>query len=275
MSITVPPPPAHQTLIDGANQLLQRLRRHKGKQVSSTSLRNTTKAFVRQYFAQYRDTFPPVALHSKNLSHLDNAFQDLMRCTQARTTVPRYVAVLKTIASDVHEIEIATLTPTDAVPPTLPAVSGDQLLLDTLGKLSPSARHSLEQGLLDLEGPDRLSWRGPAVEFREALREVLDTLAPDSDVESQANYKQEKDTNGPTMKQKVVFILRSRNVASTEVKTLTDAVAAVDEKIGSFVRSVYQHSSVATHTVPSRDDVRRIYEYVRLALIELLEIKRA
>lgn len=270
----MPLDPANKSLVDGANAFIRQLRRGNQKQVKSKPLRATIQDYIRQYFENGRSVFPPSIRESDQIKELDDAFQDLMRCTHAQTTATRYVKVLQTIVQNVQNLEIVALPTTDTPKINPPHHDHDQLILDTLQKLTPAAKLAFEQGLRDLNGPDRVSWRGSAVEFREALREVLDTLAPDKDVISQPGYKQEKDVHGPTMKQKTVFILKSRGAPSSELRSLTDSVNIVDEMVGNFVRSVYQRSSNATHTTTTKPEVQRIRDYVTLALKELLEIKQ-
>jgi hypothetical protein len=146
-------------------------------------------------------------------------------------------------------------------------------MITTLKALLPSAALSYEQALLDLSQEQRLSWRGPAADLREALRETLDHLAPDEEVVSAPGYKQEPGTHGPTMKQKVRFILRSRGLSKAVSATTEDATSSIDEAIGSFVRSVYTRSSVSTHTPTEKSEVRRVLDLVRVVLSELLEIR--
>ncbi len=119
---------------------------------------------------------------------------------------------------------------------------------------------------------ERLSWRGTAVEFREALREVLDQLAPDGEVTAQPGFKLEKDRTGPTMKQKVVFILKSRKSGSGALNTAKTQVELIEEKTGAFVRSVYVRSSSSTHGTPSREETLSIKNHVALILSELLQV---
>jgi hypothetical protein len=139
--------------------------------------------------------------------------------------------------------------------------------------VSPSAAASFEQGLYDLSGPERISWRGPAVDFREALREILDLMAPDGAIIYQPGFKQEPDGKAPTMKQKAIFILRSRRQKEAQIRPFSDAIDVVEELIGKFVRSVYSRSSTAVHMQVSREEVRKIKDYVSLILTELLEIR--
>jgi hypothetical protein len=146
-------------------------------------------------------------------------------------------------------------------------------ILESLRKLNAAAADAYEQGLCDLKAGGRKSRRGTPVEFREALRELLDTLAPDSEVTKQPGFKLEPDTKGPTMRHKAVFILHARRPKNSQTKPLTDAVAVVEESIGKFVRSVYTQSSVRVQVASSQDEVCRIRDYVTLVLGELLEVR--
>ena len=85
----------------------------------------------------------------------------------------------------------------------------DERIIATLTEVCPAAAVSYAQGVKDLEALDRASWRGPATELREALRETLDALAPDKDVEAMPGYKHEPNATRPTMRQKAKFILRA------------------------------------------------------------------
>ncbi len=155
------------------------------------------------------------------------------------------------------------------VEPVLDAA--DRRIIDVLREMIPSAALSYEQAARDLQSTERLSWRGPATDLREALRETLDHLAPDADVTAQAGFRCDPGATGPTMKQKVRFVLRKRGV--TSAATEAAAVIAVDESVGTFVRSVYTRSSVSTHTPTLRREVIRVRDWVRTALRELLQIE--
>jgi hypothetical protein len=62
-------------------------------------------------------------------------------------------------------------------------------------------------------------------------------------------------------------------VSRTAMQTPEAAVEAVEEAVGSFVRSVYTRSSVSTHTPTDRTEVSRVRDWVRAALRELLNIE--
>jgi Predicted pPIWI-associating nuclease len=252
--------------------LIRAVRRIKTKQLNVTALKSDLQSFVHQYFSDFRPAYFARGGREADLVDLDSIMQELLRCTQRRTVVSLYVLTLKRLSVAMHELEVRSLVggqapigPTDDV--------RNRRLLETLEKLSQSAATSYEQGLIDLLDGKRKSWRGTAVEFRESLREVLDMLASDEAVKSQSGFQLEKDTKGPTMKQKAVFILKSRKALSKQIKPFADAIDIVDEIIGKFVRSVYERSSVATHTHVSRDELLTIKSYVELALSELLEVR--
>ena len=61
------------------------------------------------------------------------------------------------------------------------------------------------------------------VEFCLALRKVRDPLAHDKDMEAHSPATSEKDAHGPTMKQKVAFILKSRRTLSLGTKACVDS----------------------------------------------------
>jgi len=151
--------------------------------------------------------------------------------------------------------------------------NGDTRIITTLRALLPSAALSFEQALNDLNQAERLSWRGPASDLREALRETLDYLAPDADVICATGYKAIPGADGPTMKQKVRYILRNRGQSKSLTAPAEDATEAVEEALGSFVRSVYTRTSVSTHTPTEKKEVLRILDLVRVVLGELLEAR--
>ena len=149
----------------------------------------------------------------------------------------------------------------------------DTMILETLEQIVPSAALSYKQAIQDLQVSERFSWRGPATDLREALRETLDYLAPDSDVIAMPGYKQSQDANGPTMKQKVRFILKSRDVKRGISAPAETATESIETAVGSFVRSVYTRSSVSTHTPTDKAEVIRVRDFVRVVLCELLEVQ--
>jgi hypothetical protein len=148
----------------------------------------------------------------------------------------------------------------------------DKGVIQTLEDLVPSAALSYKQAIIDLADDNRISFRGPALELREALRETLDHLAPDEAVTSAAGYVEEKGRHGPTMKQKVRFILKARGQSKTSSAVPERATTTVDEMVGTLTRSIYDRSSVATHVATERKAVVQIRRYIVAILHDILEL---
>jgi hypothetical protein len=144
----------------------------------------------------------------------------------------------------------------------------DERIIEMLDALVPSAALSYEQAILDLKDDGRVSFRGPALELRETLREVLDHLAPDSEVTVAPGYVQENDRAGPTMKQKVRFIMKKKAKRSAS-EAPEQTVTAFDEAIATLTRAVYERSSKATHVASERQTVTRLRHYVVAVLHDI------
>jgi hypothetical protein len=259
---------------DHLKKIRNLLNRARAKQVQAQSIINSSKDFINQYFNDTRPVFHSNGLDNESLGGLDNWMQQLLTLTQKSSLKSKYNHTVKSIDQELNGVEIALVTATTE-PQTLSTIKLDgkeQRIATTLEGLVKSARLSYEQACLDLRDDTRCSYRGAAAELREALREVLDYLAPDKKVISQENFKLEKDHNEPTMKQKVQYILKSRGKNKSQTESPGNAVDLVEERVGALARSVYNRSSVSTHISTSKQEVRQIKAYVDVVLGELLEI---
>lgn len=243
-----------------------------GPQVQSKRLRGSLRALVENYFNDVRPLVEDNTGDGSHITRVDTLMQQLLQLTHKNSATGKYKETLRELKK-----HLVLLDSRLVAAPMRSAANNrqetDVRIVATLRALLPSAAMSYEQALIDLAQNERLSWRGPATDLREALRETLDHLAPDSDVTSAPGYKPEKETSGPTMKQKVRYILKSRSVAKNRSATTEDATTAVDEALGTFVRSVYTRSSVSTHTPTSKDEALRVLDLVRVVMSELLEAR--
>jgi Spy/CpxP family protein refolding chaperone len=153
---------------------------------------------------------------------------------------------------------------------TVAQTEEDEQIISKLDALVPSAALSYKQAILDLRDDSRVSFRGPALELREALREILDHLAPDGEVTAAHEYVQEKDRVDPTMKQKVRFIMKKKGKRSSS-DAPEQAVTAFEEAIAALTRAVYERSSKATHVASERQTVVQLRRYVVALLHEIIE----
>jgi hypothetical protein len=188
------------------------------------------------------------------------------------TWVERGSLQLKAFGVTFARADIEKLLPPLGRPKAEPAATSeeDEQIIAKLDVLVPSAALSYKQAVLDLKDNDRISFRGPALELREALREILDHLAPDDDVTAAPGYVQEKERIGPTMKQKVRFIMRKKGKRSSS-DAPEQAATAFEEAIAALTRAVYERSSKAAHAASERQTVIQLRRYVLAILHEITE----
>ncbi|MCZ7600866.1 MAG: hypothetical protein M5U09_28275 [Gammaproteobacteria bacterium] len=265
--------PSHVTsLLADVERERKALNRERGSQLNSSKLRDGLRALVEQYFNDVRPMIDERSAPVEHIQGVDSAMQDLLALCHKRGSVQKYKSLLKVVKA--HLIHLDTGLVTGGSQSDIGIQTElDSRIIKTLRALLPSAALSYEQAIADLSAPDRLSWRGPATDLREALRETLDHLAADRDVERSPGYKQAANTNGPTMKQKVRYIMKNRGQSKAISAPAEDATAAIDDAVGSFVRSVYTRTSVSTHTPTDKNEVLRVLEMVRVVLSELLEAR--
>jgi len=263
-------PSAISNLIKQIDPLRKKVNSVKAKQVHSASLREEVRQMIEDYFKLIRPTIISDAANNKEVGIIDEQMQELLVLCHKTPTKTVYLKRVNDIRKQLVSLDSKLLSFVQAPPSSVNSV--DTQIIETLTKILPTAALSYKQALIDLEGEDRFSWRGPATDLREALRETLDHLAPDKDVMAMPGFKLEKDTHGPTMKQKVRFILTKRGISKAQSATAESSVESVENIVGSFVRSVYTRSSISTHTATDKNEVLRIKSYVRVTLGELLEI---
>lgn len=251
------------------------LARSQAVNVNAQGLRDSAKEIVQSYFRVVRPDLINIGFSEEELSGLDSEIQALLRLAQGRNAKRSYLQALKRIRELRFVIETQREfrlgeqgvdkqrdTQTSSI---------EQRIVDTLHGLVPTAALSYEQALLDLN-IERVSYRGTASELREALRETLDHLAPDSAVTAAEGFKLESGRTKPTQKQKVRHILRSRQMSGSRRSTPEASVDLIEELTGTLARASYDRSSLDTHVAATEAEVRQMKMYVDSVLAELLEI---
>lgn len=242
-------------------------------QLNSQKRRDFLRTLVEKYFNDIRPCLLGASEQDEDVRSVDTLMQELLVLCHKRGSVKQYQALLSKarkglILLDARIVALSNISAESRVDNTV-----DAMIIQTLAQVAPSAALSYQQALEDLQAEQRFSWRGPATDLREALRETLDHLAPDADVISMPGYKQSSDTNGPTMKQKVRFVLKKRGVSKALSAPAETATESVDSAVGTFVRSVYTRSNISTHTPTDKTEVIRVRDFVRIVLCELLEVR--
>jgi DNA primase len=253
----------------------KRLKNNAAVNVNSKATKNAAIELASFYFQNVRPSAHPF-LNDDTLNEYDAEWQQLVSLAHGNNPKKRYQRVLARLTKISKELSIAS----HSAPSELLEVreveysKAESVLTETLENLVPSAAASYRQGIRDLnDASERLSYRGTAFEFREAMRETLDYLAPDEEVKGQSGFKLERDRTTPTMKQKVRFVLSSRGLNKTQRKASEKTVLLVETLCGDILRAVYGRASLAGHLEASRDEVHQLKRYMDALLFDLLEIK--
>jgi len=260
-------------------KLHKRISQSKAVNINAANLKGQTQDVVQFYFRQIHPELQTLGVDSTLIAQINESMQALLRLSKGTHSKKVYLGLLKPLIksmmdmSGAIELRHAEREFLSRSSTSISLSKDETIIYETLLKLIPTAALSYKQALLDLAEENRISFRGVATEFREALRETLDHLAPDKDVTAQPNFKFEKDKKTPTMKQKVRFILRMRELPDNAIKPPEDAVEIVEERIASFARSVYERSSISTHVATQKGEVLQVKKYVSTVLAELLGLQ--
>ncbi len=257
-------------LLASLERLKAQIKAVRGDQVQASDIKGQMHQIASEFFAQAKPALIAGGADPQALEAADGLFRELLHASRRRASKDKCLTLVKNaraalIAVESHLIARPVAANTLATP-------ADTRIIETLDELCPSAACSYQQAIADLQSDGRLSWRGPAADLREALRETLDTLAPDDDVMRATGFKLEQDAKRPTMKQKARFILRSRGFGSGQLSVPETAIEGIEDMVGGVVRSVYTRSSLSTHVATNKDEVLRVMAWTRLVMCELLEV---
>lgn len=257
----------------GLDALAASIRRGKSVNVNDQSTKERSITLATEYFSNSRPALVQRLGESSEVAVIDSSWQDLVRLAHGNNARTSYNRCLRTIRNLLNELSVASMATAPNAVSVTPISDVEKNLLETLERLLPTAAASYRQAAADLLGLARHSYRGTAAELREALREILDYLAPDADVTGQQGFKLEDGQKGPTMKQKVRFVLSARGRNKTQRESAEKSAALVDDLCGEITRAVYNRASVATHVQETIKEVRRLKRYVDAVLAELLEVE--
>ncbi|UPJ39774.1 hypothetical protein IVB40_20775 [Bradyrhizobium sp. 40] len=225
---------------------------------------------IRTLCAAYFDTRSTFA-DSEDALAADGIFKELHSAARGKPSRTKVVDRLTLAKQLLVKLEGAALT-SAAARSAGRRTATDQLIIETLRDVCPAAAAAYSQALVDLGADKRESWRGPATDLREALRETLDVLAPDEAITKESGFKLEKDAHRPTMKQKVRYILKKRDTPHGAMAAPESAVQGIEDILGGITRSVYNRTSISTHTATDKKEVVRVHAWVRLVMCDLLEV---
>jgi hypothetical protein len=247
------------------------------KNVSSARARDDAREVVQIYFRQVRGQLEGIGIETETIDGIDQSMQHVIELAAGVNRKSTYLGIIRELATLRAPLTMAIEIRANSkpVPPSPVVISQTEAaILQTLDKILPLTALSYRQAIQDLADPKRSSYRGVAAEIREVLREVLDHLAPDTDVTGVEGFKLEQGLTKPTMKQKTVHILKARGLNDTERRPATDAIAIIEGAVGSLARAAYNVGSLATHVSAERAEVLTFKGYSDAILAQLLEIHK-
>lgn len=222
------------------------------------------------YFAQMLGGDDP------HLAQISEMMEEILRVSSdgsARRTVVRSVAnVCKKFRDDL-------LLPLNRAywsraPERSPA-GQDEGAAKRLRKLDAKVAADYEQAVLDIEDPDRISYRGAASELREVLTQVLHILAPTAEVQATDWYKEARKSGvvtepKPTRAERTKFILRKQEQGTTGTGFAESYMSMVEERLSQVIGRTFARSNRSTHADSEKDELTRLLPYVNALLRELL-----
>ena len=251
--------------------------KYRAANINSAELREQVRSAAQLFFRTCAVQLIQLQIEEDLFDRLNLHSQHLLKLASRQNSKQSYLKTIKQVRHVADEITVdrefkywdlaALSSKADVLSDT------ETKIFSTLHRIVPSAATSYRQAIIDLNDPNRISYRGVANELRESLRETLDHLAPDGDVSSQPGFTLEKDRRTPTMKQKVRYILKVREVADTAMKAPEEAIGIVEERVAAFARATYDRSSVSAHVASERKEVFQMKNYVNVVLSELLAIQ--
>jgi len=253
------------------------LAKNNAQHVNSSDLRQQAREIVQEYFREVKPALHRLGVTDSTPTELDSDMQSLIGLAAGRNTKSSYQKLVRAVKAKRKEVEtgLEFLIGAEVPAPRFKIGHVEEAIIKTLDTMLPAAAASYRQVLVDVQDGGRLSYRGTAAELREVVREVLDHLAPDDGVMKTPGFKLEPGLKGPTMKQKVRFILRARKVGDSARETAEASAQHVDESVSSVGRAVYTRGSTAVHTARPLEEVLNYKGYADAILGELLAIHKA
>ena len=175
------------------------------------------------------------------------------------------------IAKEINQVAIKDQAKPDDKPIKKPFQIDRKDILLALENISPNLASSYSQVKQDIQDNSRVSWAGTAHEIREILANLLRLLARDNEVASQSWYKQVGESRKPTRKQRVRYILQSREANSIQ-REVVEKVDVLEEMVADLINSTYGRASDAAHTFETKKEVIKLLRYFEAFAHDLLDL---
>lgn len=236
------------------------------------------KKLSHQYFRVARAQLRILSIDPDVIGELDTIIEGIFGLAENRANSEAFLPLTENLqiiikkVSLLREYRFSDISFDASAPRASSITEQEEHLLATISDLVPSAARSYRQAILDSADTTRVSYRGPANEFREALRETLDYLAPDEDIMAQDGFQLEDGQKNPTRRQKIRYILTARKTPKSSAKIPEDLSELIDSKIAGIAGATYTLANVTAHIETERIEVLRVRRYILVVLSEILSI---
>lgn len=166
-----------QSLCDAVGTFGRHVDQIRTVNVNVNLVRKEAKEVAQRYFRQSRSSLQNLGLDDE-LSLLDKGFESLIQLSSGMNAVSSYKKQIKSIRKLLPKVTTRIELNQSVVKTAANTSTEDERVILTLDSLVPSAALSYRQAIIDLADENRLSFRGPALELREALRETSPRPTP-------------------------------------------------------------------------------------------------
>lgn len=261
-----------ELLSESLIKLNKEINKNKGKVVRSPDLKRLCVSVIDTWFKNIRPYLEAQGIPNSQFEQVDELLSQLLSLTTRLSLVKKYKVLIKEIRK-IYNSSVYIPLKTTTKPLLIPRLEleGTSQIKTLLRNISPHLEDGYIQVLNDLEDRDRLSYKGTSNELREVLRGVLIELAPDEEVCKQSWYKQEKESKGPTRKQRVKYILKNRKASKNENEAFSNTHDLFDEIFSRVVVSTYDRANEASHREKQKEDVLRLLSYFNVLIKDLAQ----
>lgn len=151
-----------KALIASLDDLRRKLRAVNDRQVQSAALRGEMGALATEYFSSFKPAVVSAGASVDDVAVVDGIFRTLNELSHRKPSKAKCVALCNDAKKALIKLEGAGLARAPAAGAKIS--QSDELIVSSLRDVCPSAAAAYEQAMRDLQGGDRLSWRGPATD---------------------------------------------------------------------------------------------------------------
>jgi len=267
-----------EQFVESLNFLRVTINRSRAVNINSSTLRSQARQAAQVFFRNIRPELRKFLITAELLVALDQDMQRLFHLSLGQNAKTSYQGILNnlkpilnSIAID-RELSFSNEASLAEAPGTVTLSKHEKLIYDSIEKLVPSAARSYRQAILDLSEDTRTSYRGAANELREALREVLDFLAPDNEVAASQGFQFEDKQTTPSRKQKAYFVLKARRMSKKAIRAPQELIELIETQVAIVISAAFGRTNVASHIQTERIEVQRVKQYTDIILSELLSL---